>query len=58
MGAPPLAGLTAPSAEIGAVLVEEGGVPAQAIPTGLPERLAASLQGQQPLVQGSGSGGR
>lgn len=52
----PLAALTAPSAEVG-VLVEEGGVPAAAVPQGLPERLNASLQGEQPFVQGGAGGG-
>lgn len=55
-GAPPLAGLAAPSAEVQAVLGEQGGLPAQALPAGLPARLAESLQGQQPQVQGGGSG--
>ena len=53
-GAPPLAGLAAPSAEVAAVVGERGGVPIQAIPTGLSARLTASLQGQETLVQGGG----
>ena len=51
-GAVPFAGLMTPTAEVGAVLGEKGGLPPQAVPQGLPERLAASLQGEQPLVQG------
>ena len=47
---PLLAGLVAPPTEAAVV---QGGVPSQVIPPGLPPRLNASLQGQQPI-----SGGR
>ena len=46
-----MVGLAAPGAEVGALVSQEG-VPAPAIPAGLPERLSASLQGEQPLVGG------
>jgi hypothetical protein len=44
-----LAGLQAPLEDQIAVS-EEGGVPAQAIPPELPERLATSLQGDQAFI--------
>ena len=45
-------GLVSPSAEVQQIVTQRGGVPEQAIPGNLPERLRTSLAGQQAYVGG------